>query len=359
VSEDDMTVRVPEPGRSSRTSRLRAVGAVAWSLVGVAVLALAVSLLLILLRPMVLALVIALFLAVVFSPLVDLLARRGLPRPAGAVLATLIVLAVAVGAVVMVVAGVVAQWQEISAGLDAGVGELQNLLSSAGLGATAAGSAEASVRGSAATVLAGVLPALGNLLGTVANAVIGAFVILFTCFFLLKDGHGIAARLVGRIPLPRPRAARLLDQAATTLRHYFVGLTVLGGFNAVVVVVGALVLDVPLVGAIAVITMLGSYVPYVGALLAGAFAVLIALGAGGLSTALWMLLVVVLANSLLQNLVTPFAYGAALDVSPLLLLLAALLGAGLAGVVGLALSTPVTALVVHGLRVLRESESGP
>jgi predicted PurR-regulated permease PerM len=84
-----------------------------------------------------------------------------------------------------------------------------------------------------------------------------------------------------------------------------VGLTVLGAFNAAVVVVGALILDVPLVGAIAVITLLGSYVPYIGALVAGAFAVLIALGAGGTPTALWMLLTVLLANSVLQNLVSP------------------------------------------------------
>jgi predicted PurR-regulated permease PerM len=96
-------------------------------------------------------------------------------------------------------------------------------------------------------------------------------------------------------------------------------------------------------------------VPYVGALIAGAFAVVIALGAGGTSTALWMLLVVFLANGLLQNIISPLACGAALEVSPLALLLTALLGATLAGVVGVVLAAPVTAITMHGVRLLRES----
>ena len=115
------------------------------------------------------------------------------------------------------------------------------------------------MRGSAATALGGLVPALGNLFGAVATLAIGAFVALFTCFFLLNDGHSLAARTATRLPLPLLRAKQLLDQAANTIRRYFVGLTVLGVFNAVVVVIGALILDVPLVGAIAVITLLGSF----------------------------------------------------------------------------------------------------
>jgi len=141
---------------------------------------------------------------------------------------------------------------------------------------------------------------------------------------------------------------------ATTILRYFVDLTVLGVFNAVVVVVGALILDVPLIGTVAVIT-LGSYVPYVG-LVAGAFPVPIALGADGTSTTLWMLLIGFLANGLWQTIVSTFAYGAVLDVSPLVLLITALLGATPAGVAGVALAARVAAIAaVHSTRTLRES----
>jgi predicted PurR-regulated permease PerM len=145
----------------------------------------------------------------------------------------------------------------------------------------------------------------------------------------------------------------LLDQAATTVRRYFVGLTVLGVFNVVVIVAGAVILHVPLLGAIAVITLLGSYVPYVGALVAGAFTVLIALGSDGTTAALWMLLIVFLANGLLQNIISPFTYGAALKVNPLILLLAAIVGGILAGVAGVTVSAPLTAIVIHSAPMLR------
>ena len=91
--------------------------------------------------------------------------------------------------------------------------------------ATAADSAEGSVRSS--------------------NAALGTFVALFTCLFLFKEGHSIAARDGKLMPIPGRQGRRLFDQAATTIRRYFVGLTVLGVFCAVVVVVGALILDVP------------------------------------------------------------------------------------------------------------------
>jgi putative heme transporter len=52
-------------------------------------------------------------------------------------------------------------------------------------------------------------------------------------------------------------------------------------FSAVVVGLGALVVGVPLPGTIAIVTFAGGYVPYLGAWVAGAFAVLIALGGNG------------------------------------------------------------------------------
>jgi predicted PurR-regulated permease PerM len=337
------------------SDHLRAAGSVAWSLVGVALLVIAVALLIMVLRPIVLSLLVALFLAIAFMPIVDALARRHVPRAIGAAAALLIVTALGVGATLLVVWGIASQQKKISHNLNAAVGKLHSILTSAGVNGDAAEAAQQSVHHSASTLLAGLLPALGNLLGTGVNVILGVFVALFFCFFLLKGGHAIAARVAGWIPLPEHLGQSLLGQAATAIRRYFLGLTLLGAFNAVVVAAGAMILRVPLVGAIAVITLLGTYVPYVGAAVSGAFAVLIALGAGGQSAAVWMIVIVFLANTVLQNIVSPVAYGAALGVSAPVVLLATLLGGALAGVVGLALATPVTAVVARSVELLRES----
>jgi putative heme transporter len=120
----------------------------------------------------------------------------------------------------------------------------------------------------------------------------------------------------------------------------------------VIVGLASLALGVPLAGTIGVVTFVTAYVPFVGAFVAGAFAVVIALGAKGTTTALIMLLIVILANGLLQNIVQPFAMGSALDLHPLVVLVLTI-GAGcIFGMLGLVLAAPLASAAVHITRDL-------
>ena len=106
-------------------------------------------------------------------------------------------------------------------------------------------------------------------------------------------------------------------------------------------------LGVPLAGTIGAVTFLAAYVPYLGAWTAGAFAVLIALGGAGTDAAAGMIVVQLLANSVLQQLVQPFAMGAALGIHPLAVLIVTIAGGALFGAVGLILAAPLTSAVVR------------
>jgi predicted PurR-regulated permease PerM len=65
-----------------------------------------------------------------------------------------------------------------------------------------------------------------------------------------------------------------------------------------------------------------------------------------------MLLIVLAANGLLQNIVQPFAMGSALDLNPLVVLVVTI-GAGcLFGMLGLVLAAPLTSAAVHITRDL-------
>ena len=110
---------------------------------------------------------------------------------------------------------------------------------------------------------------------------------------------------------------------------------------------GALLLGVPLPGTIAVVTFVGGYVPYLGAWAAGAFAVLIALGAEGPETAAALAVVVLLANGVLQQIVQPIAYGAALGLHPLAVLIVTIAGGSLFGTIGLVLAAPLVSAAVR------------
>ena len=124
-------------------------------------------------------------------------------------------------------------------------------------------------------------------------------------------------------------------------------MTIIAAFNGVMIGLAAWIVGVPLAGTIAVVTFVGAYVPFVGAWVAGAFAVLIALGTVGTDAALAMAVVSLLANSVLQQLIQPFVMGATLSLNPLVVLVVTIGAGALFGMVGLTLAAPLTSAAVH------------
>jgi putative heme transporter len=123
--------------------------------------------------------------------------------------------------------------------------------------------------------------------------------------------------------------------------------TIVAGFNAIVIGLGALILGVPLAGTIAVVTFVCAYVPFLGAWTAGGFAVLLALADQGESAALAMAVIVLLANGALQQIVQPIAFGATLGLNPLVVLITTIAGGALFGMIGLVLGAPLTSAAVN------------
>jgi predicted PurR-regulated permease PerM len=117
-------------------------------------------------------------------------------------------------------------------------------------------------------------------------------------------------------------------------------------FNGIVIGLGALVLGVPFAGSIAIVNFVAAYIPYLGAWTAGAFTVLIALGDSGASTAIAMAVIILLANGALQQLIQPIAYGAALGIHPLAVLIVTIAGGALFGTIGLIIAAPLTSAAV-------------
>jgi len=284
--------------------------------------------------------------ATVASPAVSTLGRR-MPRAAAAALALLALVAVAVLVAVLVVAGIVGQADEIGRTAGDAAARAQSWLESAGVDRSGAADARSTVAAEVPKVLATLLGGIVHGIRGLASLVFGLSLGALSLFFLLKDGPTMRAWLDRHLGVPRPVAQTISSGVIASLRGYFRGVTLVAAFNAAVVGVGAILLDVPLVGTIAVVTFVAAYVPFIGAFFAGAFAVVIALGAHGATTAGIMLLVVLLANGLLQNLVQPFAMGAALHLNPLVVLVVTI-GAGcLFGTLGLILAAPLLSAAVH------------
>jgi putative heme transporter len=326
---------------------MRDLGFTSWLLVGVAAALVGTVWLLSLTQTIVLPVLTAGIIASVASPLVGWLRRRGVPRGIGAGMVFLAIIVIAAGVGLVILAGIASQAESLSTKLQEGAHEIESWVEGLGVQASTAADANANADasiGSAFTALtSGVVGGIDRL---ASLAVFLSFTAL-SLFFLLKDSPTIGAFVERHLGVPVPIAHSILGRVASSLRGYFLGVTIVALWSALIVGAGALLLGVPLPGTIAVVTFVGGYVPYLGAWTAGAFAVLIALGGEGSSVALAMAVVVLLANGVLQQMVQPIAYGAALGLHPLAVLIVTIAGGCLFGAVGLVLAAPLLSATVR------------
>jgi len=331
---------------------LRDLGRTSWLLVGALLVVIGLIWLLAETYTIVGPMVCALIVSVVAMPLVRLLDRH-MPRALAAALVLLAVAAVVVFIVVIVIAGITGQSSEISAEAAAGADRLQGWLQSVGVDSSSAAGTAATVKKAAPDMVSTLVHGIVHGIRGLTSVLFGLSFAALGTFFLLKDGPQMRRWVDRHVGLPEPVARTISGSVISSLRGYFRGVTFVAAFNGVVVGLAALALGVPLAGTIGVVTFVTAYIPYIGAFVAGAFAVLLALGAQGTGVAVAMLVVVILANGFLQNLFQPFAMGSALHLNPLVVLVVTI-GAGcLFGMLGLVLAAP---LVSAAVRIAKQLE---
>jgi len=326
---------------------LRDLGVASWLVVGAAVLLVGLVWLAGIMDTIVGPVLIGLVMATVCGPGVSWLARHRVPRPAGAGLVLLAILALGVVILMLVLGGLISQQDEISKAVNSAVDKIQGWAQDAGVDSSGASSASSNVSQAVPDILSTLVNGVAAGIHGLTSLAFGISFSIFSIFFLLKDGPKLRAFIERHMGAPAPIARTITAGVITSIRRYFLGVTIVGGFNAIVVGLGAYFLDVPLAGTIAVVTFVLAYIPFIGAFVSGAFAVLIALGSQGTGTAIAMLVIVILANGALQNVVQPIAMGATLRMNPLLILVVTVGAGALFGMVGMVLAAPLTAAAIH------------
>jgi predicted PurR-regulated permease PerM len=255
------------------------------------------------------------------------------------------VIAIVVVIVWLVIAGIADQSTQIRSTLTDSLDTISKWFNDTGADNTAGAQNDAAhaISGSGGTVLHGLASGIRSLTSLVFFLTFTAFSI----FFLLKDGPSVKHWFDRHLGLPVDLAMLITGNVMLAMRRYFLGVTFVAAFNATIVGLGALILGVPLAGTIAIVTFVTAFIPYLGAFISGAFAVLLALGAEGTQTALIMLVIVILANGFLQNLFQPLAFGAALDLNPLAVLIVTIAAGALFGMLGMIVAAPLLSAAVH------------
>ena len=333
---------------------VRDLGLMAWFLVGVAILIVGLTWLLALTSTITIPVVLGAILATVAGPLVGKMHARGIHRAIGAALVLLGFLALGVVIFLLVVGGLSEQSSEIKSSLNEAVDKIESWANDAGVDSSSTtDDAKSGASTSGKTLLQGVVNGIQGLTSLVFFLTFSAF----ATFFLLKDGP-VVRRFVDRhLGVPASVATVITGNVIQSLRRYFLGVTIVATFNAFVVGLAAVLLDVPLAGTIAVVVFVTAYIPFIGAFISGAFAVLLTLSSQGTTAAAIMLVVVILANGLLQNIVQPIAFGATLDLNPLVVLIVTIGFGSLFGMIGMILAAPLTSAAIHISRELAQAKA--
>ncbi|MEU5693239.1 AI-2E family transporter [Actinosynnema sp. NPDC020468] len=292
--------------------------------------------------------VIALLLTTLTWPVTRFLRRHGWRPALAASVVTVLFLVVAAGIGVLIAVPVASQSGELTAGVVDGIQQLREWASGPPLNigddqvSSALDAAVARIQDSVGSIVTATVSGVG----AVANGVVTAVLAVFLMFFFLKDGPRflpwLTRQLPGRLGVDVPVVA---ERCWETLGSFVRSQAFVGLLDAVFIGLGLWIVGVPLVLPLAVLTFVSAFVPIVGALFAGAVAVLIALVSNGVTDALIVLAIIVVVQQLEGNVFQPMLQSRSLGLHESVVLLAVTLGGSLAGIAGSLLAVPAAALL--------------
>lgn len=298
--------------------------------------------------------------AAVFVPLVDRFESWRIPRSLGSALTIVIIIGGLAGIITLITRSVIDQGDELSAAFTIALADLQAWLDGLGIDGELLERAREAVSSLLSSGGGGLAASAASAASSAASLVIGIFFGLVFLFFLMRDAPRLPAWAAHNLGSSQgPEVVSVMQSGVSVIRRYFTGRGVVALFDAVVISAGAAILGIPLVPAIFVLTLIGGFVPYLGAVVAGSLAVVLGLTSGGLATALIMLAIVIITQNVLEPLVEAKVIGQSLGLHPMAVIIATTIGGIAAGFSGLILGAPIAATVLRVRNDLRARTSEP
>lgn len=338
-------------------------------------------------------LILAVVIAIIAHPLINLGKRIKFPRPLSAVIVIILVLGLGAAAIQITATGVINQASNIKREMVSGVNDLgeyaverlgdlgiprtdvthyfsqatqaitnytSGLFSGAGSKTESSGSSTESNLdiGSLSAGLTSGINQVKSVLSGVFGALFMFFLGILCLYYLLTDYDNIMGFIGRHLGVNDKIGAGLVKDAARSMRGYFKSTTITAVVVAAVIGIALAVMGVPLVLPIVIVTFLTAYIPFFGALISGAFACLIALGHSGIQGALIILIVVIVAQNVIQSVVNNFAISKSLDLHPLASLIVTILGNTFCGILGAMLAAPILSMGLAAYKRLQVARSG-
>lgn len=298
--------------------------------------------------------IVSALLAYIIDPLATYLESRGMKRPGATTIVFLLIVAVMALAFLvlapMLVNQIVSIQQSLKGGhADAMIDQIEQVIASqfSSLGVKDIHIGER-LQAYAASTAEWFFDHLLDMVSLLTNIIIIPFIV----FFLLKDGRQIKKQFVSLMPnryfeLSLNLLHKMDEQLGNYLRGQFLDAVVIGILSTVAL----WLLDVKysfLFGAFAGIANL---IPYLGPVLGAALAIIVTVFETGNLSIAWSILIAFIVVKLVDDVVIqPVIIAKSVDMHPLLVLLAVLVGGKFFGILGMLLSVPATGFLKVALQ---------
>ena len=343
----------PPPHRPSPYERFVRIGIMAWCGIGVIILAYLLLRLLVYINPIVPPLLIAIAVVYLLNPLVSALERRGVPRAAGAGIVYVLFLCIVALVISLLVPVVTRQVGQVIDHFPDYLADAQATISrlAARFGQEPDFRLDAEqVREwlSAGENRQAVTRYLTGL-RSVTNSVISGLIIIVLgpvmAFYLLVDLPRLRRGAMTLIPPDRREEIKgLMDRIGTAVGGFFRGQLLVALFVGVASSIGLWAIGLPYWLLVGMVAGIFNLVPLVGPFIGGGLAVIIALVSGEPLKAVWAALVLLAVQQIDNHLISPNVMGRTVQLHPVVVMLALLVGASFAGLFGMLVVVPLVAM---------------
>lgn len=185
--------------------------------------------------------------------------------------------------------------------------------------------------------------------GSIISGLTGAIIVLILTIYFTASLPSLKASVYQLIPASRrPRFIDLSEQITASVGHYVMGQVTLGAINGVLSAIFLTIIQAPFPAVLAVVAFFFSLIPLVGTLTGSAIIVLTCLipGLGSPLTALVALIWYVIYMQVEAYLLSPRIMSRAVSVPGAVVVIAALAGGSLLGLLGALIAIPVAASVL-------------
>ncbi|AIF40326.1 membrane protein [Dermacoccus nishinomiyaensis] len=305
----------------------------------------------------ILPLILGLFITTVLWPPAAWLRRHGV-RPALAALSSVLGGLLVVGGIIAaIVPTVAAEAPELARKSMEGVSQIQHWLQGPPLKipATQIDNAVNVINDKLKTSGDAIASGVFSGVTTVGSILVTLVLSLILAFFFIKDGDRFLpwVRLVTG-ERTGAHVTEVFTRAWQTLSGFIRTQAIVSAIDSVCIGIGLIACGVPLALPLCVITFFGGFIPIVGATVAGALAVLVALVTKGVTTAIIVLVIIILVQQLEGHILQPLLQSRSMSLHPVLVLLGIAAGSEDHGVIGGFLAVPVVATLAVLFRYIGE-----